>query len=62
MNGSIDLLLETDEAFVVIDHKTYGNPDEGAVRTHAEQYLPQLAAHGGRGEQTVDNRQRVGHR
>jgi ATP-dependent helicase/nuclease subunit A len=46
VNGSIDLLLETDEAYVVIDHKTYGNPDEGAVRRHAEQYLPQLAAYG----------------
>jgi ATP-dependent helicase/nuclease subunit A len=46
VNGSIDLLLETDEAFVVIDHKTYGNPDEAAVRRHAEQYLPQLAAYG----------------
>jgi ATP-dependent exoDNAse (exonuclease V) beta subunit len=42
----IDLLLETNDAYVVIDHKTYGNPDEAAVWKHAEQYLPQMAAYG----------------
>lgn len=46
INGEIDLLLEADAGYVVIDHKTYGNPDEAAVRQHAEQYLPQLAAYG----------------
>lgn len=46
VNGEIDLLLETDTGYVVIDHKTYGNPDETAVRQHAERYLPQLAAYG----------------
>jgi ATP-dependent helicase/nuclease subunit A len=46
VSGSIDLLLETNDAYVVIDHKTYGNPDEAAVRKHAEQYLPQMAAYG----------------
>jgi ATP-dependent exoDNAse (exonuclease V) beta subunit len=46
VRGEIDLLLETDAGYVVLDHKTYGNPDEAAVREHAEQYLPQLAAYG----------------
>jgi len=46
VNGGIDLLLETTDGYVVIDHKTYGNPDERAIREHAEQYLPQLAAYG----------------
>jgi ATP-dependent helicase/nuclease subunit A len=46
VNGEIDLLLETEAGYVVIDHKTYGNPGEVAVRVQAEQYLPQLAAYG----------------
>jgi len=46
VNGGMDLLIETPSEFVVIDHKTYGNPDPGAVRAHSEQYLPQLAAYG----------------
>jgi ATP-dependent exoDNAse (exonuclease V) beta subunit len=46
VRGEIDLLLETDEGFIVIDHKTHGNPSEAAVREHAEQYLSQLAAYG----------------
>jgi ATP-dependent exoDNAse (exonuclease V) beta subunit len=46
VNGEIDLLLETDAGYVVIDHKTYGNPDEAALREHAEQYLSQLATYG----------------
>ncbi|MEO8177852.1 MAG: UvrD-helicase domain-containing protein [Deltaproteobacteria bacterium] len=46
VNGEIDLLLETAAGYVVIDHKTYGNPDEAAVREHAERYLSQLAAYG----------------
>jgi len=46
VNGGIDLLLETTDGYVVIDHKTYGNPGETAVREHAAQYLPQLAAYG----------------
>jgi ATP-dependent helicase/nuclease subunit A len=46
LSGSIDLLIETDAGFVVIDHKTFGNPTEQAVRERAEQYLPQLAAYG----------------
>jgi ATP-dependent helicase/nuclease subunit A len=46
VNGGIDLLLETEDGYVVIDHKTYGNPDPAAVRAHAEQYLPQLGAYG----------------
>jgi hypothetical protein len=46
VNGGIDLLLEMEDGYVVIDHKTYGNPDAEAVREHAEQYLPQLAAYG----------------
>src|SRR5690606_10418737 len=39
VNGGMDLLLETERGFVVIDHKTYGNPDAAAIRAHAEQYL-----------------------
>jgi ATP-dependent helicase/nuclease subunit A len=46
VNGGIDLLLETEDGYVVMDHKTYGNPDPAAVREHSQQYLPQLAAYG----------------
>jgi ATP-dependent exoDNAse (exonuclease V) beta subunit len=46
VNGEIDLLLETEAGYIVIDHKTYGNPVEAAVREHAERYLSQLAAYG----------------
>jgi ATP-dependent exoDNAse (exonuclease V) beta subunit len=46
VTGTSDLLLETDKAYVVIDHKSFGNPEEGALRAEAEKYLPQLAAYG----------------
>jgi ATP-dependent helicase/nuclease subunit A len=46
VNGTIDLLLETDEGYVVVDHKTFGDPREVAIRAAAEKYLPQLAAYG----------------
>ena len=46
VNGTIDLLLETPEAYVVIDHKTFGDPREAALRAEAEKYLGQLAAYG----------------
>ncbi|HEU4578247.1 MAG TPA: UvrD-helicase domain-containing protein [Polyangiaceae bacterium] len=46
VNGTIDLLLETDSGYVVIDHKTFGDPREQAIRAEAEGYLTQLAAYG----------------
>jgi ATP-dependent exoDNAse (exonuclease V) beta subunit len=46
VNGTIDLLLETESGYVVIDHKTFGDPREQAVRAEAEGYLTQLAAYG----------------
>jgi ATP-dependent helicase/nuclease subunit A len=43
MEGWIDLLLESPEGFVLVDHKTYpGNDPEGHIR---EKYLGQMAAY-----------------
>ena len=38
--GWIDLLLETPEGFVIVDHKSYPGPDPVA---HAREYAPQLS-------------------
>ena len=46
LSGTIDLLLETHDSYVLIDHKTFGNPTEAAIREHAKQYVAQLAAYG----------------
>jgi len=46
LSGTIDLLLETHDGYVLIDHKAFGSPTEAAIREHAEQYLAQLAAYG----------------
>ena len=34
------------DGFVIVDHKTFGSPVVAAIREHAQQYLPQLAAYG----------------
>jgi ATP-dependent exoDNAse (exonuclease V) beta subunit len=41
--GAIDLLLETDEGWVIVDHKTYPGGD---FEAKARGFLPQLAAYG----------------
>ncbi len=46
VSGTMDLLLETADGYVVIDHKTFGDPGEAAIRAEAEKYLGQLAAYG----------------
>jgi len=42
LSGWIDMLIELDEGFVVIDHKSYSGGD---VEEHVKQYAPQLAVY-----------------
>lgn len=44
--GVIDLLLETDEGWVVIDHKTFPATSEAAWRKKCGEFVPQLVAYG----------------
>jgi hypothetical protein len=46
VSGVIDLLLETDEGWVVIDHKTFPGTSEGAWRKKCGEFVPQLVAYG----------------
>lgn len=43
--GIIDLLLETKDGYVVIDHKTFPAPNEAAWRKKCEEFAPQLKAY-----------------
>ena len=45
IGGTIDLLLETADAFVLIDHKSFPGRGESAWRKKAHEHLPQLAAY-----------------
>jgi ATP-dependent exoDNAse (exonuclease V) beta subunit len=45
VNGSIDLLLDTSDGYVIVDHKTFPGTTEGAWRKKVVQFLPQLAAY-----------------
>jgi len=45
IEGVIDLLLRVPDGVILIDHKTYPAPHEGAVRARAIEFLPQLAAY-----------------
>jgi ATP-dependent exoDNAse (exonuclease V) beta subunit len=38
VTGTIDLLLEAADGYVIIDHKTFGNPQDEAIRSEAEKY------------------------
>ncbi|WP_038250953.1 UvrD-helicase domain-containing protein [Ghiorsea bivora] len=42
LTGWIDMLIELDDGFVVIDHKSYSG---GNVETYVKQYAPQLAVY-----------------
>ncbi len=46
VNGVIDLLLETGEGFVIVDHKTFPGASEGAWRKKCAEFVPQLVAYG----------------
>ena len=43
--GTIDLLLETKEGFVIFDHKTFAGRGEAAWRAKCAEFLPQLAVY-----------------
>jgi ATP-dependent helicase/nuclease subunit A len=43
--GTIDLLLETSEGLVIVDHKTFPGRVEGAWRAKVVEFLPQFAAY-----------------
>lgn len=45
VSGVIDLLLETDEGRVLIDHKTFPATTEAAWRARVKGFLPQMAAY-----------------
>ncbi len=45
VGGVIDLLLETAEGYVIVDHKTFPGMGEGALRKKTREFLPQLAAY-----------------
>jgi ATP-dependent exoDNAse (exonuclease V) beta subunit len=45
LSGSIDLLLETTEGYVIIDHKTFPGTTEPAWRKKCSELAPQLAAY-----------------
>ena len=44
--GIIDLLLETDDGYVVFDHKTFPGRSEASWRAKVVELLPQFAAYG----------------
>jgi ATP-dependent helicase/nuclease subunit A len=43
--GTIDLLLETSQGYVIVDHKTFPGRGEPALRMKTREFLPQLAAY-----------------
>ncbi len=43
--GVIDLLLETEQGYLVLDHKTFPAASEAAWRKKTTEFLPQLAAY-----------------
>ncbi len=45
VSGIVDLLLETDDGVVVVDHKTFPGVGEGAWRKKALEVAPQLAVY-----------------
>ena len=45
VRGIIDLLLETDEGWVIVDHKTFPGTTEGAWRRRCAEFAPQLEAY-----------------
>ena len=45
VSGAIDLLLETAEGRVLIDHKTFPGATESAWRARVKDFLPQMAAY-----------------
>jgi hypothetical protein len=44
--GVIDLLLETADGYVILDHKTFPGRSEAGWRTKVVEFLPQFAAYG----------------
>jgi hypothetical protein len=46
VSGVIDLLLETDEGVVIVDHKTFPGRSEGAWRKKCREFVAQVAAYG----------------
>ncbi|MBI2894413.1 MAG: UvrD-helicase domain-containing protein [Deltaproteobacteria bacterium] len=45
VSGTIDLLLDTPDGILIIDHKTFPAPTEAAWRKAAAKHAPQLAAY-----------------
>jgi ATP-dependent exoDNAse (exonuclease V) beta subunit len=45
VSGTIDLLLDTHDGYVLIDHKTFPGASAGAWRKKTLEFLPQLAAY-----------------
>ncbi|MBX3226493.1 MAG: UvrD-helicase domain-containing protein [Labilithrix sp.] len=45
LSGIIDLLLETEEGYVLVDHKSFPAPHEAAWRAKCVAFVPQLAAY-----------------
>ncbi|MDB4944552.1 MAG: UvrD/REP helicase [Labilithrix sp.] len=45
VGGIIDLLLETPDGFVIVDHKTFPGTGAAALRAKVTSFLPQLAAY-----------------
>lgn len=45
VGGIIDLLLETPDGDVIIDHKTFPATTEGAIRAKAREFIPQMLAY-----------------
>lgn len=45
LSGILDLLLETETSYVVIDHKTFPATSEPAWRAKCKTFIPQLAAY-----------------
>jgi hypothetical protein len=45
VGGTIDLLLETGNGCIIVDHKTFPGTSESAWRAKGVEFLPQLAAY-----------------
>ncbi|MFO0738962.1 MAG: 3'-5' exonuclease [Labilithrix sp.] len=45
VSGIVDLLVETSDGFVLIDHKTFPAPSESAWRAKCATFIPQLATY-----------------
>lgn len=45
IDGRIDLLLETDDRLVIVDHKSFPGASDAALRAKAGELAPQLAAY-----------------